>query len=239
MLPGSLVAGYPGDEFLCTYDRHVWGDECLAFRFEPAFLDSLGCHKADAWRSGRVLPLPGLALWGELARAAADGRSDIGVGEAGLLLAEAFAGAMSGQHQERLEVRVRDRHRAVEVAQWIEAHSHEPLDLDSVAKQVNLSSYHFLRYFTKVLGVTPHQYLIRARLRRAAHMLAEDNAPVTAIALDTGFADLSNFVRSFHRAAGLSPRRFRAVAHGRGGARASHPASLFLRCAASVQDPLT
>jgi AraC-like DNA-binding protein len=226
MLPGSLVAGHPGDEYRCTYDRHVWGDECLAFRFEPAFLETLGCHNKDIWRSGRVPHLPRLALWGEIARAAADGRSDIGVGEAGLLLAAAFVHEMSGQYRKRLDVRVRDRHRAVEAAQWIEAHSHEPLDLDKVARQVNLSPYHFLRYFTKVLGLTPHQYLIRARLRRAARMLAEDRAPVTAIALDAGFGDLSNFVRSFHRAAGLSPRRFREAANGGRSVLTAHVARL-------------
>jgi len=63
-----------------------------------------------------------------------------------------------------------------------------------------------------VLGVTPHQYLVRSRLRRAARLLAADGASITQIAYDVGFGDLSNFVRSFHRAAGVSPRRFRDAA---------------------------
>jgi AraC family transcriptional regulator len=62
--------------------------------------------------------------------------------------------------------------------------------------------------------VTPHQYLIRSRLRHAARLLAHDTRPVTDVALDVGFADLSNFVRTFHRAAGVSPRRFRQAAKG-------------------------
>jgi len=65
-----------------------------------------------------------------------------------------------------------------------------------------------------VLGVTPHQYLIRSRLRRAARLLADDTMPVTEIALDVGFGDLSNFVRTFHRAAAMSPRSFRQAARG-------------------------
>jgi len=65
-----------------------------------------------------------------------------------------------------------------------------------------------------VIGVTPHQYLMRARLRRAARLLAADSRPITDVAFDSGFSDLSNFVRSFRRAAGLSPRRFRQAAHG-------------------------
>jgi AraC family transcriptional regulator len=65
-----------------------------------------------------------------------------------------------------------------------------------------------------VLGVTPHQYLVRSRLRRAARMLADDSRAITDIAFDVGFGDLSNFVRTFHRAAGVSPRRFRQAARG-------------------------
>ena len=63
-----------------------------------------------------------------------------------------------------------------------------------------------------MLGVTPHQYLVRARLRRAARLLADEERSITDIALDVGFADLSNFVRTFHRAAGVSPSGFRRAA---------------------------
>jgi AraC-like DNA-binding protein len=68
--------------------------------------------------------------------------------------------------------------------------------------------------FANVLGVTPHQYLVRSRLRHAAALLAEDGRSITDAALDVGFADLSNFVRTFHRAAGVSPRGFRRAARG-------------------------
>ena len=77
-----------------------------------------------------------------------------------------------------------------------------------------MSSFHFLRLFAKVIGVTPHQYLVRSRLRHAARLLAAEERPITDIAFDVGFADLSNFVRTFHRAAGVSPRAFRKAAKG-------------------------
>ena len=62
--------------------------------------------------------------------------------------------------------------------------------------------------------MTPHQYLVRSRLRRAARLLADGARSITDVALDVGFADLSNFVRTFHRAAGVSPGRFRRAARG-------------------------
>jgi AraC-like DNA-binding protein len=71
-----------------------------------------------------------------------------------------------------------------------------------------------LRLFSGVLGVTPHQYVVRSRLRRAARLLAEEDKGVTDIAYDVGFGDLSNFVRTFHRAAGMSPLKFRQASRG-------------------------
>ena len=97
---------------------------------------------------------------------------------------------------------------------WIEAHSHQNIGLEQAAAQAGISPFHFLRLFSSVLGVTPHQYLVRSRLRHAARLLTDDEISVTDVAYDVGFGDLSNFVRTFHRAAGVSPRRFRAASRG-------------------------
>jgi len=55
---------------------------------------------------------------------------------------------------------------------------------------------------------------LRSRLRHAARQLADDDKPVTDVAYDVGFNDLSNFVRTFHRAAGVSPLKFRQASRG-------------------------
>ena len=99
-------------------------------------------------------------------------------------------------------------------ALWIDAHSHRPIDLEDAAAQAGISPFHFLRLFSDVLGVTPHQYLLRSRLRHAARRLADDDSPITDIAYDVGFSDLSNFVRTFRRAAGASPLKFRQASRG-------------------------
>jgi AraC-like DNA-binding protein len=84
--------------------------------------------------------------------------------------------------------------------------------LAGLARSTGLSPYHFLRSFKAVTGVTPHQWLLRARLRDAARRLAHSRTPVTDVALDVGFEDLSNFIRSFHAEFGMSPRRWRLAA---------------------------
>src|SRR5207253_7824434 len=131
-----------------------------------------------------------------------------------MALAARFVDVVSGRRHAAPAASARDRRRAVDAALWIEAHADEQIDLERAARETGLTSFHFLRLFADVLGVTPHQYLVRSRVRRAARILAEDERSVTDVALDVGFGDLSNFVRTFHRAAGVSPRRFRQAAHG-------------------------
>ena len=212
LVAGSVLVGFPGDEYVCTHE-HVCGDECLSFLLEPELVETIGDH-SDAWRVGAAPPLPELMMLGELAQASVNGRSDIALDEVGHLFTSRFVDAMSGRARKAVEVKARDRRRAVETALWIEANSYLEIDLDATANQAGISPFHFLRLFANVLGVTPHQYLVRSRLRHAARLLADDDRPVTDVAYDAGFADLSNFVRTFHRAAGVSPRKFRAASKG-------------------------
>ena len=212
LVAGSLLVGRPGDEYMCTHD-HVFGDECLSFQLAPALVETIG-GGSEIWRSGGVPPLPELMVLGELAQAAAEGKSDIGLDEVEMLFAARFVEVVAGRKRKQPAARTRDRRRAVEAALFIETHAHEPIDLDRAATAVGLSSFHFLRLFANILGVTPHQYLVRSRLRRAARLLAQDVRSITDVALDVGFGDLSNFVRTFHRAAGVSPRSFRRAAKG-------------------------
>jgi AraC-like DNA-binding protein len=212
LVAGGFVIGFPGDEYICTHD-HVCGDECLSFRPAPAVVETLG-GDPEIWRVGAVTPLPELMVLGELGQAAAEGRSDIGLDEVGLWLAARYVALASGRGRKTAALSARDRRRAVEAALWIDQHADQSIDLEDTARTVGLSPFHFLRLFAGVLGVTPHQYLVRARLRRAARFLADDDRSITDVAYDVGFGDLSNFVRTFHRAAGVSPRAFRQAAKG-------------------------
>lgn len=159
-------------------------------------------------------PLPELMVLGELAQAAAGGGNDLGLDEAGMVFAARFIALVADRKSGVSSARPRDRRRAVDAALWIDERSAEAIDLEGMAAESGLSAFHFLRVFSSVLGVTPHQYLVRSRLRHAARLLADDARPITDVAFDVGFGDLSNFVRTFHRAAGVSPRGFRKAARG-------------------------
>lgn len=212
LVAGGFLVGAPGDEFTCTHDHHVCGDECLSIQLTPEALDSLG-GAPDPWRRGALPPIAELALAGELAQGAAAGASDIALDEAGLWLVSRFLRlGQDGWSEDPGPVSGSARRTMVGVAAWMDENAAAEIDLAGAAAEAGLSAFHFLRTFKTVLGVTPHQHLVRSRLRHAARRLLEDDAPVTEIAFDVGFADLSNFVRSFGRAAGVSPTRYRARA---------------------------
>ena len=213
LVAGSLFVGHPGDEYVCTHDHHICGDECLSIQIEPELAEAVG-GSAELWQGVGVPPLAELMVLGELAQSVADGESSIGMDEAALVFAARFASTVSGTTRQQICAHAAERRRAVAAATWIEANSTEEIDLARAAKRSGLSPFHFLRVFANVLGVTPHQYLVRARLKHAARLLADEDRAVTDIALDVGFADLSNFVRSFRKAAGVSPRDFRKAARG-------------------------
>jgi AraC family transcriptional regulator len=243
LVPGSILLGGPGDEYVCTHD-HVCGDECLSIQLEPELVESIGGPR-EFRRLGSLPPIAELVVAAERVAQASLSRFPQGVGnrfaktipdplwesrptretipdplwmpavdEQALLFAARFVAVASGTDGQPCAATARDRRRAVRATEWLDGHLHEPVDLLSAAHAAGLSTFHFLRVFSSVVGVTPHQYLLRARLRRAARLLAASDRPVTDVAYDVGFGDLSNFVRTFHRAAGMSPRRFRRMAHG-------------------------
>ncbi|MGJ5202483.1 helix-turn-helix transcriptional regulator [Bradyrhizobium sp. HKCCYLR20261] len=212
LVTGALLVGHPRDEFMCTHD-HVCGDECLSFFFADELVDEIGGNR-QAWQTGAMPPLPELMVLGELAQAVAAREQTLGLDEVGHLLVGRFVAAVTGRHKRSIKPSLRDRRRAVETALWLDDNAHETIDLAGAAREAGVSPFHFLRLFAATLGVTPHQYLIRARLRRAARRLSEEDTPVTTIAYDTGFADLSNFTRTFTRAAGISPAKFRKASRG-------------------------
>ena len=210
---GSTLVGRKGDEYVCTHDHHFGGDECLSLQLTPAAVASVGA-KDNVWRARYVPPVPELMVVGELVQTAAEGKTDIGLDEAALLFVSRFVDLASQRRQSDGQPNQRDRRRAIEAALWLDAHVDQPVDLSQTARVAELSPFHFLRVFGRVLGVTPHQYLMRARLRRAARLLTDEDRSITDIAFEVGFGDLSNFVRTFHRAARMSPRQFRKLARG-------------------------
>ena len=83
------------------------------------------------------------------------------------------------------------------------------LALPDIAREACLSPFHFHRSFRTFFGETPHQYVVRLRLDRAADRLRRSVAPVTDVALEVGFDSPAHFSRAFRRRFRCTPQEFR------------------------------
>lgn len=79
----------------------------------------------------------------------------------------------------------------------------------AVAAAVNVHPVHLARTFRKFFHCTPGEYLRNCRLEKAASLLVQSRMPLSAIALESGFADQSHFSKAFARNFGSSPREYR------------------------------
>ena len=101
--------------------------------------------------------------------------------------------------------------RVTRAVRRIERDPCDGLSLSELAREARLSPYHFLRTFQRLTGVTPHQYVLRTRLREAAVRLAAEPGRVADVAFDSGFGDVSNFNHAFRAEFGVSPRGYRQI----------------------------
>lgn len=83
--------------------------------------------------------------------------------------------------------------------------------LSDIASAAFLSSYYLLRMFRQVYQETPHQYMTKLRIERAAYLLAHTDSSVTDICLDLGFDSPNTFSLLFRRYQGVSPRGYRGL----------------------------
>jgi AraC family transcriptional regulator len=217
MTPGSLLLGNPGQCFSCGHE-HGEGDRCISFSYTPEFFERLA---ADAVRSSagfkatRIPPLRTLAPLIARGSSLLAGADSTTCEELGIQLAARALQVERGVAPRQLSPEPSSLARVTRVVRMIENETDFPHDVNSLAGIARLSPYHFLRTFEALTGTTPHQYILRLRLRRAAIRLQTEHSSISDIAFDCGFGDISNFNRTFRAEFDMSPRVFRANSHRR------------------------
>lgn len=216
MTPGALLLGNAGQGFECSH-AHGVGDRCLSFGYAPDYDERLAADAGLVAGSRRfgVLRVPPLReLMPIVSRACAgwlqpgDGPPSVLWEEVSLALA-AHVGRVTAAKSRVVSSPPNAEARITRAVRLIEKRTDGPLTIEKLAKRAGLSPYHFLRTFVRVTGLTPHQYVRRARLREAAIGLATGSARVLDVALDSGFADVSTFNRAFRAEFGVNPRAYR------------------------------
>ncbi len=205
------------------------GDDCLVLEYRPAalleVLDALDPAAADApqapFRAGAVRLHPWVVvrrrvLWHRLTRRIAD---ELEVEETAL---ELFGAAIAAgrdsppsRHRPRSE-----RSRRAEIVRathaTIACRPSERWSLDGLARLVQCSPFHLAHVFREDIGVSIHQYHLRARLTAALDGILDSTRSLSVIGLDAGFGHHSHFTAAFRRTFGVTPsllRRCATAAH--------------------------
>jgi len=84
-----------------------------------------------------------------------------------------------------------------------------PVSIRDIAREADVSPFHFIRQFEAVFGRTPHQYRIDSRIERAKELLVAGDISVTDVCLEVGFTSLGSFSTLFADRVGEAPSRFR------------------------------
>jgi AraC-like DNA-binding protein len=210
MTPGALLLGNAGTCFECGHEHGV-GDRCLSFQYRPSCLDEIAAAVPGVRRTRFGVPrLPPSERLMPLIAAAVGATGDTAaLEETALTFAATVMALLSESEPELAQPSPRDERRICEAVRLVETQIEEPLGLSDLARAVAMSPYHFLRSFRRVVGMTPHQYLLALRLKRAAVRLRQSREPIATIAYECGFGDLSEFNRRFRRIMGLSPSLYR------------------------------
>jgi len=213
MTPGSFLLGNAGDSFTCGHE-HGTGDRCIAFSYAPEFFERLARQIGTHSTRFKVPRLPPIRASAPLVAKASTmlGGIDPMAGEE--LSVEVAVQAMQIAHgipRSRTGAAPSSLARVTRVVRMIENDADTAQDLNQLARLARLSRYHFLRTFEELTGTTPHQYLLRVRLRRAAIRLRSESTKISDIALESGFGDISNFNRAFRAEFGANPRTYRSL----------------------------
>lgn len=98
-----------------------------------------------------------------------------------------------------------------QIQKYLEDHFREDISISELAARYYISPNYLSRRFKQQTGYSPKQYLVNIRLARAKALLLETGAPVSAIAVQCGFQDVSNFIRLFREREGVTPNKFRSA----------------------------
>jgi AraC-like DNA-binding protein len=213
MTPGALMLGAAGQCFECGHE-HAVGDRCVSFWYDAAYFERIA---ADAgwrgrlqFRTPRIPPVRRLSAVAARMLAGVQQPADTSWEEIGVTVAALAVECVSGRGMVLPPTIPGAEARVTRALRAIDRGDDGDLTLSALARTARLSPFHFLRTFERLTGLTPHQYVRRARLRTAASRLIGGREKVLDVALDSGFGDVSNFNRAFKAEFGVSPKVFRA-----------------------------
>lgn len=100
---------------------------------------------------------------------------------------------------------------AARIAEYVDAHLHEPLNLETLAAVAGYGVWSFARRFRETFGQAPHAWVIERRIERARRLLEQRSLAVKEVASTCGFADQAHMTRVFQARLHTTPAALRRV----------------------------
>ena len=94
------------------------------------------------------------------------------------------------------------------VYEYVLKNYHNPIHLNEISALVNMSHYSFCKFFKQRTTKTFVQFLTEVRIGMACKHLVEGKMNITEIAYQSGFSNLSNFIRQFKKLIGSTPSEY-------------------------------
>ena len=127
------------------------------------------------------------------------------------LKAHILAGPAPQQHgaQDGIPVTEFSAYRLHTIMNAVLARPEDDHSLERMAATAGVTPSHFCRIFRKATGMSPHQYVLKARLDRAQSLLTQSGNSIASISESLGFTSQSHFSRAFRNYAGVAPSEYR------------------------------
>ena len=95
------------------------------------------------------------------------------------------------------------------IAEYIEANLSEKITLSDLAKVANLGKFYFIHSFKSYANMTPYDYVLQLRVKRAKKLLQSSDIPICDVALECGFGNQSHLAKHFRKKLGITPMNYR------------------------------
>ena len=221
-LPGESVLVAPGETMVIDFpDADKDASQCISLTLNPEFVQesldllNFNAKKVDdssQWNISLeefyLLNSKALAsATNNIMRIAMDDNSYKDV-FADFALKELLIRLMQTQARNLVEKNtLKNKSRIGFVADYIKKNLHQKLSIDVIAKMAYVSKSNFFKMFKEELGISPNEFIIQERIKRAKEMLMHNNS-VNEVAFSTGFSDTNYFIRVFKQMEGVTPKIF-------------------------------
>ena len=221
-LPGESVLVAPGETMVIDFpDADKDASQCISLTLNPEFVQesldllNFNAKKVDdssQWNISLeefyLLNSKALAsATNNIMRIAMDDNSYKDV-IADFALKELLIRLMQTQARNLVEKNtLKNKSRIGFVADYIKKNLHQKLSIDVIAKMAYVSKSNFFKMFKEELGISPNEFIIQERIKRAKEMLMHNNS-VNEVAFSTGFSDTNYFIRVFKQMEGVTPKIF-------------------------------